>query len=72
MGKEEEITISDVKKLVLEPDEVLFVGLSENIPRSDVEHTINSLARIFPDNKIVVYAGSLELAKVKFKEDNNE
>jgi len=64
---EQTIKISEIRKLTLEPGEYLFIGLPKNSHQLEVTQISKHCARWFPNNRVIVYAGSLKLAKVAFK-----
>jgi hypothetical protein len=66
------IEIEELKRIKLEPGEILMVGFDPSRDPDYLFRTEETLCKIFPDNKVVLYSKDLEFSTIKLlaKEHN--
>jgi hypothetical protein len=71
------IEIEELKKVKLNPDDVLIVKAAKDLTYLDKENSLKKLNNTFPNNKIIMLCDGIVLsvitpAKVELNEDNTE
>lgn len=59
------LTIEEVKTLTLKPNQTLVVKVSNMKSNDDKRHLKQCLSSYFPDNKVIVHDGFIDLSVIE-------
>ena len=66
------ITVEELTKISLDKGDVLAVKVPADTGQVHIRAMMDSLKKVFPDNRVLVFAGDVKFEKIEKKDETTE